>query len=162
VRENFPGESAEGCFVFDEENRLANAWRLFRNGSSRFSDGRARCFLLQAGLGCRAIERLELRRREKLSGENRGTPGCPLNLIQLFGSLRIIVRGGKKKFRVDLDDGEEVIQLVCDEAGGFVGFLQRVRAGICLDGGLLLFGRTRAAGGFLQARISSIWKARLS
>jgi hypothetical protein len=51
---------------------------------------------------------------------------------------------------------------VCDEAGGFVGLFQRVRAGIRLDGGLLLFGRTRTAGGFLQARISSICKARLS
>lgn len=162
VRENFLGESAEGCFVFNEENRLANAWRLFRNGSSRFSDGRARCLLLQAGLGYSSIERFELRRCEELSGENRGAPGCPLNLIQLLGSLWIIVRGSKKKFRVDLDDGEEVVQLVCDEAGGFVGFLERVGAGIYLDGGLLLFGRTRAAGGFLQARISSIWKARLS
>ena len=148
-------------FRSHEKDRLANAWRLFRNGNAGFSDGRRRCSLLQACFGRRAIERLELRRREELSGENRGAPGRPLNLIQLFGSLRIAARRSKKKFRVDLDDGEEVVQLVCDEAGGFVGFLQRARTRIRLDGGFLLFGRTRAAGGFFQARISSICKARL-
>jgi len=162
VREDFLGEAAERCFVFHEQDRLANAWRLFHNGNAGFSDGRRRDSLLQACLGGRAIERLELRRREELSGENRGAPGRSLNLIKLFGSLRIVARRREKKFRVDLDDGEEVVQLVCDEAGGFVGFLQRVRAGIRLDGGFLLFGRARAAGGFLQARISSICKARLS
>jgi hypothetical protein len=123
VRENFLGESAEGCFVFHEENCLANAGRLFRDANAGFSDGRRRCSLLQACLGRRAIERLELRRREELSGENRGATGRPLNLIELFGSLRIIALSRKQKFRVDLDDGEEIVQLVCDEAGGLVGFL---------------------------------------
>jgi hypothetical protein len=126
VGENLLRERAESCFIFHEENRLANSWRLFRNRSARFSDGSRRCFLLQACLGCRAIERLELRRCEELSGENRGTPGRPLNFIQLFGALGILSRGNEKKFRVDLDDGEEVVQLVCDEAGGFVGFLECV------------------------------------
>ena len=162
MRENFLGEGANSRFVFDEENGLANARRLFRNGSPRFSDCGPRCFLLQAGLGCRAIKWLELRRCEELSGENRRAPRCPLNLIQFFCALRIFARGSEKKFRVDLDDGEEVIQLVSDEAGGFVGFLQCVRAGIRRDGSLLLFGRARAADGFLQTRISSICKARLS
>jgi hypothetical protein len=60
VGENFFGEGAKGRFVFHEKDRLANAWRLFRNGNARFSDGRQRCFLSQACLGCRAIERLEL------------------------------------------------------------------------------------------------------
>jgi len=150
VRENFFGEGAKGRFVFHEQDCLANAWRPFRNGNARFSDGRRRCFLSQARLGCRAIERLELRRCEELSGENRGTPRCPLNLIQLFGALRILARRSKKKFRVDLDDGQEVVQLVSDVTGGFVGFIQCVRAGIRLDSGFLFLERPRATGGFFQ------------
>jgi hypothetical protein len=78
----------------------------------------------QCRFGDPRVERLQPRRCEKLSGKDGSPLGCALDLFQLLRALGIFARGLEKKFRVDLDDGEEIVELVRDEAGGLVRFLE--------------------------------------
>jgi hypothetical protein len=49
-----------------------------------------------------------------------------LDLIELLCALRILARGLQQEFGVDLNDGEQVVQLVGDETGSLVRFLETV------------------------------------
>jgi len=74
-----------------------------------------------------------------------------LDLVQLVPTLRIPARGFEEEFSVDLNYGEKVIQLVRDEAGSLVRFLETIRAGSVFVGfGGLEFLRARPASGFFQ------------
>jgi hypothetical protein len=63
-----------------------------------------------------------------LSRQNRSALGCPLNLVQLEGALRILARRAEQKFGVDLYDSEKVVELVGDEAGSLVRFFECMTA----------------------------------
>lgn len=69
--------------------------------------------------------------------------------MELLRAFRIVALGSKQELGVDLDDREEIVQLVRDEAGRFIGFFQCTGARIDLDGFPLL-ARLGAAGGFFQ------------
>ena len=61
-----------------------------------------------------------------MPGEDGGASGGALNLFHLLDVGRILAYGLHQKFGVDLDDGEEIIELVGDETCRLVGFLEIV------------------------------------
>jgi len=107
-------ESPHCRFILDEENRLGDAGSLLESGG-RFVGGGER-LLLQGRLSEIRIERLESRRREQLARQNRRAPGCSLDLRQLLRASRAFAGALEQELSVDLNDGEEVVELVCNKA----------------------------------------------
>lgn len=67
------------------------------------------------------------RRCEELAGKNRGAPRSALNFAELLGALGVLTRGLEKELGIYLNNGEKVVQLVCDVAGGPVRFFELAR-----------------------------------
>lgn len=76
-----------------------------------------------------------------------------MNLVELFGARWILSYAVEEKFSVDLDYGEEIVQLVRNKAGRFVCSLEL--AGDCRVDVELLFLFACTARAFFQDRCSS-------
>jgi hypothetical protein len=59
---------------------------------------------------------------------NRGAPRGALNFGVLLEALGVFPRGLEEKLGIYLNDGEKVIELVCDVAGCLVRLFQLARA----------------------------------
>jgi hypothetical protein len=75
---------------------------------------------------------------EKLPRENRRAPGCALDLLQLLETFRIVGVGFDQELGVDLNYGEQVVQLVRGEASRSGRILERLGAGTALAAEALL------------------------
>jgi hypothetical protein len=117
--QNLFRECPYGGLVFNEKNRLGGAGGLVEGRGCRLSGGGDRLFS-ESRFGETRVERLEARRREQLPRQNRCASRCTLDLGELLRASGIFARRFEQKLGVDLNYGEEVVELVRDKAGRFV------------------------------------------
>lgn len=124
MRQNAARETAHRGLVLDEQDGTRERRPLggFRGGFL--------CFLAQARLDGCGIERLQTRRGQQLARQDRRATRRTLDFVQLLRIFRGVTDRFEQELGVDLDDGEEIVEFVGDETGGFVRFFERPRTGL--------------------------------